>query len=525
MEQIHLPPNPARQLSAEAAARLKGFKEYAIFHPLLQQVDRQLTCAIEEPAGFAYVLLHGPTGVGKTTMIRQIEQRILAAQTSSSVSFPALLSHLGQLPSMPLLVMETRPPDGPAFNRADYYRTALKQLGVQTYERRTIIDIDAENTWEQKKGRGSGVRGKAVQFNDAPELRHALEDAIARRGVRAVILDEAQHLLKVSSGTRLIDQLDWLKSMTNTTGVLHVLTGTYELLALRNLNGQAARRGLEIHFPRYQFQHEPDQRAFQGVLLTLLQQVPLEVDREALLQQWPYFYERSIGCVGVLKDWLVRAVAATLADGHAVLTLARLQEYALPEAQCESMAMEAASGEQELCYTASRREHLWSLLGMSTTTERKPAPDAPAAADAHAIETHIEAEEPLPQKKATHHAGQRIPRRDRVGPTQTAGKKPEKCSFSGGVELSPTQLAQAALAKLQCPECGAIWTARIRGETVSFPAHPPRTTRVTQAVQRWCDWKQNVAGCVTFCFTGVPATFCFHFLTGSRTGLRCPTRV
>ena len=135
--------------------------------------------------------------------------------------------------------------------------------------------------------------------------------------------------------------------MTNVTGVVHVLIGTYELLALRHLNGQAARRGLEIHFPRYQFQHEPDQRTFQGVLLTLLQQVPLEVNQEALLQQWPYFYERSIGCVGVLKDWLVRAVAATLADGQSHLSFARLQEYALPEAQCESMAMEAASGEQE----------------------------------------------------------------------------------------------------------------------------------------------------------------------------------
>lgn len=483
MEQIHVSSSPARQLSTEAAARLKHFKEYAIFHPLLQQVDRQLTRAIEEPAGFAYVLLYGPSGAGKTTMIRQIEQRPIAPLSSSSVSFPALLSHLGQLPSMPLLVMETRPPDGPAFNRADYYRTALKQLGMHTYERRTIIDIDAENTWEQKKGRGGSVRGKVAQFNDSPELRHALEEAIARRGVRAVLLDEAQHLLKVSSGTRLIDQLDWLKSMTNTTGVLHVLIGTYELLALRNLNGQTARRGLEIHFPRYQFQHEPDQRAFQGVLLTLLQQVPLEVDREALLQQWPYFYERSIGCVGVLKDWLVRAVAATLSDGHSVLTFARLQEYALPEAQCESMAMEAASGEQELCYTASRREHLWSLLGMSTTPERKP--DTPAA-DAHVIRTHVERNSPLPQKRATHRAGQRAPRRDSVGPTEVAEQKPEKCSFSGAaVNLSPAQLAQVALAKLQCPECGAIWTARIRGETVSFPAHSPRTTRVTQTISRW----------------------------------------
>jgi hypothetical protein len=357
-------------------------------------------------------------------------------------------------------------------------------LTKYTYERRTIVDVDAEITWEQKKGRGGAARGKAALFNDAPELRRALEETLARRGVQAVLLDEAQHLLKLSSGVRLIDQLDWLKSMTNVTGVVHVLIGTYELLALRHLNGQAARRGLEIHFPRYQFQHEPDQRAFQGVLLTLLQQVPLSVDQEALLSQWPYFYERSIGCVGVLKDWLVRAVAATLADGQSVLTLARLQEYALPEAQCESMAMEAAAGEQELHYTASRREHLWNLLGMSAAAGRRL--DVPPTADPPATKPEAEAEESPRQKTTARRVGQRGPGRDPVGPTEKAVEKPEKCAFSGAaLNLSPVQLAQAALAKLQCPECGATWTARVRGETVSFPPHPPRTNKRAQAVSCW----------------------------------------
>jgi len=71
---------------------------------------------------------------------------------------------------------------------------------------------------------------------------------MAQRGVHAVIVDEGQHLVKVSSGAKLLDQLDWIKSMTNMTGVVHVLVGTYDLLDFRNLNGQAARRGHDIHF-------------------------------------------------------------------------------------------------------------------------------------------------------------------------------------------------------------------------------------------------------------------------------------
>lgn len=79
--------------------------------------------------------------------------------------------------------VETRPPDGSTFNRAEYYQVALKQLGEYPYE----------HAWEQKKG-----REKEAKFNDSPELRQVYEASLQRRGVRTIILDEAQHLLKLS---------------------------------------------------------------------------------------------------------------------------------------------------------------------------------------------------------------------------------------------------------------------------------------------------------------------------------------
>jgi DNA polymerase III delta prime subunit len=358
-------------LTLELTSKLTHFKEYAVSHPQLLQVDKVLMQAIQEPAGFAHVLIYGPSGVGKTTMIRQISRRlneILPAASSDRSSY-----RHEQSESVPLLLLETRPPDGGAFNRADYYRTALKLLGEPFYERRLLVDIDTEQTIEKKGHR----RSKATQFNDSPELRHALEAAMAKRGVRAVILDEAQHLMKVGSGAsggKLLDQLDWIKSMTNVTGVLHILIGTYELLNFRNLSGQASRRGLDLHFPRYLFQHEQDRQDFQGVLLALLKQVPLTTDIPALMQHWFYFYERSIGCIGVLKDWLIRAVAAAIRDGSDNLTQGRLEEHALSLSQCERMALDAIEGEQKLGYSESRRDHLWRLLqsGMTSTTVPTP---------------------------------------------------------------------------------------------------------------------------------------------------------
>ncbi|MDF5729754.1 MAG: AAA family ATPase [Rhizonema sp. PD38] len=152
---------------------LTQFKEYAVLHPQLARVDILLMRAIREPAGFAHVLVYGPSGVGKTTMIRQIAKRlnetvpVLESGTHSSY-------RNGTVPNVPLLLVETRPPDNGVFNRADYYRTAMTLLGEPFYERRMLVDIDATETWE-KKGRRTS---KTAQFNDSPELRHALESAM-----------------------------------------------------------------------------------------------------------------------------------------------------------------------------------------------------------------------------------------------------------------------------------------------------------------------------------------------------------
>ncbi len=130
---------------------LRQFKEYAVLHPQLARVDAQIMRAIREPAGFAHVLVYGPSGVGKTTMIRQVAKRLNENEIVYTASNSLGINH--HTPQLPLLVIETRPPDGSVFNRTDYYRTALKLLGEPFYERRMFVDIEATETWE-KKGRG-----------------------------------------------------------------------------------------------------------------------------------------------------------------------------------------------------------------------------------------------------------------------------------------------------------------------------------------------------------------------------------
>ena len=326
-------------------------------------------------------------------------------------------------------------------------------------------------------------------LTEKPELRLALEEALARREVRAVILDEAQHLMKVGSGRgagKLLDQLDWIKSMTNVTGVLHILIGTYELLNFQNLSGQASRRGLEVHFPRYLFQHEQDRLDFQGVLLALLKQVPLDTDIETLMQQWFYFYERSIGCVGVLKDWLIRTVAATLHDGGDTLSLEKLSEHALQVGQCERMAIDAIEGEQKLGYMASRREQLWSLLQMETVKSSLSSPEIAPTSDETASETETSAEGATAKRAKT-------TRKKRSSSVKSQASTSDETSSETETPASKTTAKRAKTTRKSRSSSAKSQVPTLEVETNQEPAPPKRqTTKKRQTRKKTPDTADKV---------------------------------
>src|SRR6266513_4928552 len=76
-------------LSPADQARLAAFKAYAVNHALLEDIDTRLTQAILEPAGFAHMLVYGPSGVGKTTMLRRTERRVRELYTHLETSSEA----------------------------------------------------------------------------------------------------------------------------------------------------------------------------------------------------------------------------------------------------------------------------------------------------------------------------------------------------------------------------------------------------------------------------------------------------
>lgn len=169
----------------------------------------------------------------------------------------------------------------------------------------------------------------------------------------------------MSSGRRLQDQLDTIKSLANITNVIHVLIGTYELLPFVNLSAQLSRRTIDIHFSRYQIESKEDIIAFQSVINTFQKHLPLKVEPD-LLNYWDFIYERTIGCIGIMKNWLERCLSDALNQNMKTIDYDLLKKHALSIEKAHKMATEATEGESIFENDEEKRKRLQIILGLDS---------------------------------------------------------------------------------------------------------------------------------------------------------------
>jgi hypothetical protein len=295
---------------------------------------------------------------------------------------PELEADSGRLPYVSL---ETIPPENGNYNWRDHFRRLLIELREPLVDKKNapLVPDYAPNGMPS-------VNHKAMSL-----LRHSVEQALVNRRPKAVFLDEAQHLAKLGPGRRLLDQLDVLKSTANRTATVYVLFGTYDLLFFHHLSGQLSRRSIDVHFPRYSADEPGDLELFKNVVLTFQKRLPLTEPAD-LMENWEFLYERSVGCVGILKEWLERAVAITLQKGCEKLELSTLRETALSVAQCDKILGECRAGELALREKEDDFRRLRNRLGLVNGS----GPD------------EFEAQLRKPVGTAV---GRRKPRRDRIG--------------------------------------------------------------------------------------------------------------
>jgi energy-coupling factor transporter ATP-binding protein EcfA2 len=365
--------------------KLDLFRDCTVVHPHLKRAYEEFGDAVNNPGGASIIFLFGPTGVGKTTLLRQIMKVMVSEKT-------ARLER--DLDYLPVATAEAHAPESGSFDWKVYYQSVLASLAEFPASNYSI-----PNRSKLKKNR-SYQRNIGSKNSHLSTLREQVIVNIQHRELVVFLTDEAQRFSKLASSSRQQVQMDALQSMASMTNTLHGLFGTYELLEFRNLSGQLSRRSIDIHFPRYQADCPEDLVEFQRVLKSFGEKMTLK-DAPELEIHWEYFYERSIGCVGILKDWLTQAYRKALHEEASTLSEHHWRPYTPSIAQCLQIAAEAIEGEKAFEFESGEMSLLRQKLGLSKTSSSNIGSDTLSVASS--------------SKKTKGRPGVRQPNRDVIG--------------------------------------------------------------------------------------------------------------
>jgi len=309
------------------AKLLKHFDNLVVEHPGFMDSMTSVLTHVQYGAPGRIMMVVGPTGVGKSTLIRYCVEKL-----------DAFVKDNPDCGWTPPLVLEAMAPESGEFKWSDFYTRALRALNEPGVNAKTDIDLAIS---ELQLGKRISQRRKL----SVPDLRRLLEQALRIRRPIAVFIDEIQHLAKSKSLIRKVDNLDVVKSISNLPLTTFILSGTYEARAMMYHGAQLSRRVSINHFQRYQ-DVPGDRGAFNGVIRSVVHAYKLPIDKD-VLEDIDYLYNHTLGCIGILLTWLRTAMEAAIGSRANSVKRAHFEKARLSNIQLAAIASEIHAFESE----------------------------------------------------------------------------------------------------------------------------------------------------------------------------------
>lgn len=320
-------------LQMDAPNRMRWFYLRRFKHAELERVAQDLKELLGEDNETKVISVIGMTGIGKTTLAQSIVESLRAAARADE-------AHASEVP----VIYVRAPADGDR---------ALSWKGLYT----RLLKAGNEPFVEMKRATKEvgGVLQLSRERSTLADLRSYLEKMLTHRNVKALVIDEALHLLRFGEYEAIMDTL---KSLADIHSTKLFLIGSFDIAELMTQYGQVARRSEIVHYRRYETgKVNPNsltahQKEFEAVVAKFQAAWPCrEVPNlEAI---WHPLMHQSLGSVGLLKVLLLRLASLQMEAKDERFLPAHLKKAFKAKKALAKIEEETTQGEEKLmgaCY-------------------------------------------------------------------------------------------------------------------------------------------------------------------------------
>jgi hypothetical protein len=321
---------------------IEQFKSTKIPHAHYDKCYERVRRLCTRDGASGVVILTGPTGAGKTHMARALFDELRNRYQSAMPLSP-------QAPSkafdafIPVVGLRANSPRGAGFDWQDFYIRLLNKLRDVLFDKKLLVP-------KQMSLFPEAPMPVAADSLKVCTLRRSVESALRNRRTRVVIIDEAHHILMCRDKEMQKYAFEQLKSLTDETGIILALVGTYDLLDIRDHSGQLMRRSEIIHLKRYCYNDLSQKTDFAKACRRIRKamSVPLELQESEEANYVDTCQLKSAGAVGILVELHLEAQRRALEAGKEAVSLDLLAESAKPNTAILTILEEALRGEERL---------------------------------------------------------------------------------------------------------------------------------------------------------------------------------
>lgn len=304
---------PEELLNASSDERMRYFADCFVEHKNLSIAVDTAMRHITSPEPDKLIIVCGPSGIGKREFIREITTRF---------SEPEVYRLYNIQGNIPVVCVEARAPEEGSFKFSSLWIDALKIMH-EIMPGQRVRPEDGE-----EEGR-NGQKIIASKLTKA-DYQYILHRTLFHRQVKAFIINESQHMCRVATEKKANWSLDVIKSLANESETAIILVGTYDILnilqASANFVDQIHQRTHIVDFARYH-EYDPEEiQCFGKTAKRLLNYMPFEeIDRKLVDRNWKYLYMYSLGRIGTLKRWFLRAYSYAIEQKAKSLSMDHLE--------------------------------------------------------------------------------------------------------------------------------------------------------------------------------------------------------
>lgn len=318
--------------------RLQDFRLAKVMHARLGHVLDQAMFYILKSPSTAIVNIVGPTGAGKSMLLGRIEAEIIKARCQE------MADDCNMRPFVSTLAVAS---GYRGFDFKRLYVSVLEALGDPFARLPGSFGKQGKPSLQTPTAKHS--KRTAPRGETTAAVRERLERELTWRNTVVWCIDEAHHAVFGGKSGAPKYQLEVFKSIAQRGTTKLCLIGPPELGEQLLSSGQLARRSMTIYFPPYNHRDESDLLYFASVASKFFELMAL-LSTPDVKANLDFLYSGTHGCVGILKDWLERAMAVALerhADLDAVhLTLDDLRQTRMPAGALQTIHDEIARTER-----------------------------------------------------------------------------------------------------------------------------------------------------------------------------------